>query len=115
MPYFILVPVFLGWLLICGIATTAGKRMASLRPWRSYVVQVCIWSTVGILIANSVLILLLAESIQALPELQDGTTIRYGLQVAWGLGALFGPFAVSALGWMGGVCFGLYLGHQRRR
>ena len=115
MPYFILIPVFLGWLLICGIATTASKWMASLRPWRSYVVQVCVWSTVGILIANSVLVLLLAQGIQALDALRDGTTIRSGLQVAWGLGALLGPFAVSALGWMGGVCFGLYLAHQRRR
>jgi hypothetical protein len=77
--------------------------------------RVCIWATVGTLTANVILISLLALGVQSLNSLQTGSPIHDGLQVMWGLSTLLGPFAASAVGWIGGACLGMYLALGRRR
>jgi hypothetical protein len=69
----------------------------------------------GTLLANVVLISLLALGVKTFGSLQNGLPVHDGLQVMWGLSALLGPFAVSAVGWIGGACFGMYLALRRRR
>jgi hypothetical protein len=115
MPYFILIPAFLAWLLVCGAAAAVSARMPALRSWRPYVVQVGLWASAGILAGNALLILLLALGLQSLDRLQDGSAVRSGLQVVWGLGVLLGPFAVSTLGWLAGACLGVVLAWRRGR
>lgn len=115
MPYFIIVPLFLLWATLAGIAIAIVLRSPSARPWHAYVMRVAIWATVGIIAANGVLILALGLGI----GLMDGTVahspVRAGLQLIWGLMALLGPFAASALGWLAGAVLGVYLGFRHRR
>lgn len=115
MPYFFLLPAFIAWLLLSGAITLTARRLPSLKPWYPYVMRVSVWATIGTLTANLILISLLALGVRSLDGLQTGTTVHDGLQVIWGLSAIFGPFAVSALGWIGGAGLGMYLALQRKR
>jgi hypothetical protein len=114
MAYFILLPAFLGWLLVCGAVTLTTRCMPSLGHWYPYLVRVYVWASVGAITANLVLIALLALGMQFVGSLQTGSAIRNSVQVMWGMSALLGPFAVSAFGWIGGACVGVYLARQRR-
>lgn len=115
MPYFLLIPAFLGWVVVCSALTLTTRLTPSLKPWYPYVLRICIWATVGTLVANVVFISLLALGVQTLGSLQTGSPVHDSLQVMWGLSALLGPFAVSTVGWIGGACFGMYLALGRRR
>jgi len=114
MPYFILLPIFIAWVLIFAVVMAIAQSVPSLIPLRPYVKHVGIWSSIGTLIANVILILLLILGAQAIDGLKDGSSIRASLQVIWGASALIGPFAISALGWFGGASLGLYRAYRRK-
>ena len=98
MPYFFVVPAFLVWLLIAGSATLAARSLPSLAPVYPFVWRISLWSTLGFIAGNLVLIALLWLGFAAIgPSPTQPSTAHGAAQVAWVVSALLGPVLVLSM------------------
>jgi len=108
-PYFFLAGAFLFWLVIATIAIASVRAIPALRSMFPLVWRVAVWATVGLIAANILLGLVIAAGFLVLPSESDPSAGREALQVGLAFTALLGPFAASAVGWLGGAIFGVLL------
>ncbi len=115
MPYFILLPGYVGFLVLMTLAIIALRASPTWRPWSGYVAGALVGSCPGFLVANAVCLLGGVLSIQAA---QNGMFPEW-LQQTFALAAaaiLFvGPFVALAAGVALGSACGLYFVARRRR
>ena len=115
MAYFLILPAFVLWLLVAAAGILATRLIPRLAPIYPYALRASLWASVGTVVANAVLIGLLALGMGVLEPTASQSTAQDAAQMAWGLTALGGPVIASALGWLGGFVFGLFLAFRRSR
>lgn len=116
MTYFVVLPVFLVWLASGLIAITVLRAKAPAWSGIALVVHVFLWSTLGVILANALLIAVLALGASHVPEASASSSVAQDvLRMLWGMLSILGPFAASALGWLFGVMVGIGLGCWRIR
>jgi hypothetical protein len=113
MAYFLILPAFVLWLIVAGVAVLVVKSVPAFSVAYPYVWRIALWATVGLIAANAVLVALLALGFVALG---DGTAPASAghdaFQLLWGLTAIGGPVIASALGWLVGAVLGLALAYR---
>ena len=109
MPYFFILPAFgIAVLLLVGF-TVACRIAPSLEPMFPFAWRIMLWSTVGFVVANAVVLLLFLVPAFA-PECAQGDPgAREASRIGLAAGLLLGPFIASALGFMAGSTFGVFL------
>ncbi|MES2018195.1 MAG: hypothetical protein V4484_17040 [Pseudomonadota bacterium] len=116
MAYVFILLAFVLWLLFAAAAmltTRLTPRLATVYP---YAWRVSLWGTVGFLVANAMLLGLLALGFMAMDTRHPAPSLTQdAAKIAWALAALGGPFIASALGWMAGCPFGVLLAFLRAR
>jgi Ca2+/Na+ antiporter len=101
--YFLVIPAFILWLLVATIAVVITKYITKLSAAYPYVLRIAIGSIIGILIANALLIGLLALGFVGADSLNRGAS-RDTAQIVWGLATFVGPIMASVAGWiLGGI------------
>lgn len=116
--YFIVFSAFVGWLLVAFALLLALRLKA--RGWsgRPYVFQAVLWASIGVLVANALLVALLALGVGLFPSGPEAEAQSLGqglLRFVWGALAILGPFLASAVGWFAGLFTGLFIAHGRLR
>src|SRR5512145_2605335 len=81
--------------------------MPSLRPLFPFAWRILLWSTVGIVVANGAVLLLFL--VPALAPAGSPGDARGASKTGLGIGLLLGPFVATALGFMAGSTFGVFL------
>ena len=109
MPYFFILPAFGIAVLFLGGFAVACRVAPSLAPLFPFAWRILLWSTVGFVVANgAVLLLCLVPAF--VPEGAPGDPgAREVLKIGLAAGLLVGPFVASALGFMAGSTFGVFL------
>lgn len=115
MPYFFILPAFgIAVLLLAGFAI-ACRVVPSLGPLFPFAWRILLWSTVGFAVANGAVLLLFLVPAFA-PEGAPGDPgAREALRIGLAAGLLLGPFIASALGFMAGSTFGVFLALRSMR
>lgn len=118
MAYFIVLPAFLAWLFIAfGVLLALRIRAPSWRG-RPYVFHASLWASIGVLLANALLVACLALGVGLLSSGTEAEAQRPGqglFQVVWGALAILGPFLASAIGWGLGLLVGVLVAHGRHQ
>jgi hypothetical protein len=115
MAYFIILPAFIVWLIVGAIALLvirANGRLSHSFPyaWRFY-----LWSTIGFVIANVLLVIVVAGGAALLePGSEERTFGRDAVQLMVGLGGIVGPIPASVIGWLGGGLLGAFRSFRKR-
>lgn len=113
MTYFFILPAFVVWLII-GVAFLVFVRT---RPLYPYAWRVVLWSSVGFVITNVLLLIVVAGAMALMgpaPAEAERTMGRDALQLIVGLGAFVGPVFASLLGWVAGAGAGVLLARRSR-
>jgi hypothetical protein len=106
--YFLIIPAFVLYAIamVAALVLPIGSRdLQSVRP---YLASVLIWSTIGFLVANALLVGLWFVP-QVVPEAEGG-----GDDDRWVALLIFGPLVVSAVGLIGGALFAVRRVEKRR-
>ena len=116
MAYFLILPAFALWLVVAAIGLAiirTSDRFSRLRP---YAWRVVLWSTVGFVVANLALVVIVAGAASLLgPAPSERTVARDALQLVVGVGAIVGPIPVSLVGWLAGGARGAILARRTQR
>ena len=116
MAYFFILPAFVVWLIVAAIGLAivrTNNRFSGVYP---YAWRVVLWSTAGFIVANALLIIVVAGAANVLgPGLPERTLTRDALQLIMGLGAILGPIPASLVGWLGGAALGAVLAGRAER
>lgn len=116
MAYFLVVPAFLAWLAFSAAVLILLRVKAPNWPGRPYVFHGSLGASAGALIANALLVAALALGANLMPEsAQAQGSVQDLSRIVWGLAALLGPFAATAVGWLLGLLVGLVAAHSRGR
>jgi hypothetical protein len=100
------------WLIAGSIALVALRKNERIY---AYGRPIFLWSSVGLLAANVVLILEVVRLLFVMGDApEQRNLVRDGLQLTVGLGAILGPFIASVLSWLAGAAFGAFRAHRRR-
>ena len=117
MAYFLILPAFVVWLIVAGVSTVIAKKFSRFPVAYPFVWRISVWATLGFVVANVLLIVLLALGFIALEDASaDHSSSRDTFQIVWGLTAIGGPVIVSVLGWLLGAVAGVVLAliHYKR-
>ncbi|MES3023475.1 MAG: hypothetical protein V4857_18070 [Pseudomonadota bacterium] len=109
MAYFIILPVFVVWLMVAGVAMAACRLIPSFADAWQYVWRVALWATVGFVAANAVLWLFLIPALGPMPSKTVGGGLLHYIRA---LVAIGGPLLVTPIGWSIGSAVGLFLGYR---
>ena len=112
MAYFFILPAFVIWLLFALGAVGLTKSASPLAAAYPYVWRVSLWASIGVLVANALLIALLALGFVALEGTGGDPANDAPIRFIFGLSAVVGPILVSAAGWFTGALLGTYLAHR---
>lgn len=117
MLYFIILPAFALWLVLATLAVGVTKSVPRIAFAFPFVWRISLWATIGFVVANAVLVVLLTGGFFAIDRqpsaaTEGGDTMR----ILWGVGAVVGPIIVSTAGWLLGAVMGaaLSLRHRQR-
>jgi hypothetical protein len=113
MPYFLICPLW-GLAVISLLAVTLATRVVRrLAPGYPFAWRILLWSSVGFLAANALLLAALVGGGVLADKLPRASGL-VGYAAAFGVaGAVFlGPFLASAAGFAGGAVVGAYLGFR---
>lgn len=108
MSYFFVLPLFALWLIVAVVAVMLARKRPRLQPAYPYVVRICAWATIGIVLANIVLVLALVFSGAQLPE-RPIDFIDKAVVLVWGIALLLGPMLATVTGWFSGAILGVCL------
>ena len=107
--YFLIIPAFVFYAIGMVAALVLPTKSRDLQSLRPYLASVLVWSTIGFLVANTLLIGLWFVP-QVLPETEGGGD--EGRLIAL---LIVGPLAVSAVGLIGGAVFAVRRVSRKRR
>jgi hypothetical protein len=112
MAYFLIIPVFFCAVIAQLLALGAAAFFPQLALVRGYLWRILLWSSVGFLAANAAMIalavVLLLASRGAGPSGEMGSSWTQNATGVTGIVLLIvGPIVASALGFGGGVCWGI--------
>jgi len=115
-PYFFLAGALLLWVVAAAIAVAVTRAVPALRSTFPFAWRVAVWATLGVLVANVLLGLAVGAGLLVLPDSNDYSAAHDALGAGIAITAILGPFAASAVGWLGGAVLGtlLYLKTNRR-
>ena len=109
MPYFLILPAFgIGAFLLGGF-TIACRVAPSLKPLFPFAWRILVWSTVGFAVANGAVLLLFLVPAFSPATAPGDPGAREATRIGLAAGLLLGPFIASALGFMAGSTFGVFL------
>lgn len=109
MAYFIILPAFILWLVIASIALVVVRRSRRYPHAFSYAWRFCLWSTIGFVVANVLLVGILAGAFILMgPASGERTIGRDALQLIVGIGGMVGPILASLAGWLAGGLLGAF-------
>ena len=114
MVYFVLLPIFIMWLLLATAMVLLARLKPSLQHMYPIALGIAVWSSIGFIAANLVLILLIWIGGQFVASDNVGS-IHQILQLVFGLMVLVGPIAASAIGWAGGLVLGCIFSYKKSR
>jgi hypothetical protein len=114
MTYFFLVPLFALWLLAAAGALLMLRFTPSLRHLYPLAFSVALWSSLGFIVGNAALMLLIVFGGQFFQVRGDGA-LKDVMGVVWGGLILAGPVLASAIGWLAGLGAGLLLSYRKSR
>jgi hypothetical protein len=104
-PYFLILPAFVLWVLALSAATLATYLLPSLARWRPYCVGILLWSSIGFVLSTLVYALAAVAVVGGLKLLEGEPSTVGG--VAMGLMVFVVPFVAAAVGVFGGAAFGV--------
>ncbi|MGE5189623.1 MAG: hypothetical protein ACM3NF_06155 [Gemmatimonadota bacterium] len=108
-PYLFIAAVVAAVVVLLGGFAVACRVAPPLRPLFPFAWRIFLWSTVGVLVANGAVLLLFL--VPAPPS--SGPAGGPGASDAWKIGLaaglLLGPVAATALGFVAGSTFGVFL------
>ena len=117
MLYFVILPAFAFWLVVATLAVCIAKSVPRVAFAFPFVWRICLWATLGFVVANALLILLLAGGFLALGR-QPSVPTQGGdaARILLGVGTVVGPLVASVGGWLFGAVVGaaLSLSHRQR-
>lgn len=109
MAYFFILPAFGVAVLLLGGFAIACRVAPSLNPLFPFAWRILLWSTVGFAVANGAVLLLFLVPAFAPAAAPGDPGAREALKIGLAAGLLVGPFIASALGFMAGSTFGVFL------
>jgi hypothetical protein len=109
MLYFLVVPLFILWLLLAGAMLAASRFVPQLRLLYPWVVRICLWSTLGVIVANGAMVWLLTMLDHAGQPFLPGSFADELFRLAVGLAVVAGPLLASACGSSAGALLGAVL------
>ncbi len=109
MPYFFILPVVAGIVLLLGGFAIACRLAPSLRPLYPFAWRILVWSTAGVVAANAAVLLLFLVPAVAPEDLAADRGAGAPLKIFLAAGLLVGPLVATALGFMVGSTVGVYL------
>ena len=114
MTYFIVIPLFAAWLAVClGVSLMLRIRSPEWRG-RRYFFHASLWSSVGIVVANILLITGLDLGLQLMNNGGDSEGVFQTLsRLVWAVSAFLGPLVVSVAGWAVGIVVVLAIAHWK--
>lgn len=116
MLYFVILPAFAFWLVLATLAVAITKFVPRVAFAFPFVWRICVWATLGFVVANALLVLLLAGGFMAIDRHEsapgEGGDV---LRILWSLGAVVGPLVASAAGWLSGAVIGAALWLRNRQ
>lgn len=115
MIYFIIAPLFVLWLVTAAIALAATRFITPLRPMFPHVWRMCLWPTIGFIVAVGALMALTMLLIGFDMPLERGTMIDDIVRTVMGLAIGLGPLVAAVIGWLGGLLLGMALAFLRQR
>ena len=105
MPYFLILPAFVVYVVALSGAIVASSFVASLKPLRPRIVSVLGWSSAGFVLANLLYVVMGLAVFTSLPLSGPATGMA---EVSLAVGYFFLlPFVLSAAGLLGGAFWGL--------
>ncbi len=115
MMYFVVAVLFVLWLVVAAGAVAATRFIAPLRPLFPFVWRMCLWATIGFLVADAALVGLMVVTSGFDPTFVRGTIGDEILRFVVQLAILVGPLVASAIGWLAGLLLGILLAFLRQR
>jgi len=109
MAYFLFLSAFGVAVLLLGGFAIACRVAPSLNPLFPFAWRILLWSTVGFAVANGAVLLLFLVPAFAPAAAPGEPGAREALKIGLAAGLLVGPFIASALGFMAGSTFGVFL------
>lgn len=109
MPYFFVAAVIAGVVVLLGGLSVACRVVPSLRPLFPFAWRILLWSTAGVVVANGAVLLLFLAPLLAPPGAPGDPGGQGGLRIGLAVGLLIWPFVATALGFMAGSTFGVFL------
>jgi hypothetical protein len=113
MPYTFALAGFALFFALSAIATASSFLFASFRRLRPYAWRVWLWGSVGFLVTNAVLLVILAYSLMHVGIAGNSDSRTEVLGMVLGAAVVFGPSAASALGIIMGALIGCYFGKRK--
>ncbi len=109
MTYFLVLPVVGVLVLLLGGFTVACRVAPSLRPLFPFAGRILVWATAGVVAAHGAVLLLYLVPAFAPEELASDQGARGLLKIFLAAGLLVAPLVASALGFMAGSTFGVFM------
>ena len=114
MTYFVVLLLFLAWLVVSFIALIVLRVKWPEWRGRFYFFHAVLWSSLGILVANALLIVGLWLGFPLIDSSNNPQSIFQNLvRAVWGVSAIIGPLLASAGGWGIGILVGLVVAYRR--
>lgn len=115
MPYHFIVTIVSAVVVLLGGFAIACRAAPSLRPLFPFAWRILLWSTVGVVVANAAVLLLFLVPAFAPAGAPEGSGAQGALKIGLAVGLLLGPFIATALGFMAGSIFGVFLALRSAR
>ena len=115
MLYFIILPAFALWLVLATLAVGVTKSVPKIAFAFPFVWRIGLWTTIGFVVANAVLVVLLTGGFFAIDR-QPSAANEGGnaMRILWGVGTVVGPIIASTAGWLLGAVIGVTLSLRHR-